>query len=1139
LAATFTAAGLVAAALTGVTGETASASVSTDDSGVVVDAGYLNLGMDTTGQVTSLVDRRTGQNYLAGGHGSAPLVSLVIDGKQVKPTKLTLGANNTLVFTNSSAGTEVDVAVQDKATYATLTATNVTAPSGADVQTLLWGPLATTLTGTLGESAGLVSKGGFTAGMKVLNDRTEGGWPREYTGMGWQDEVSSNPSNVSVAPLELWSVGGQTPWGNLLRAFTFDYTKQRLRMNDSGYRIPVGPLHSGGEIVGSKIALYGTTPDLVPTVLSTIAKKQDLPYPTINGQWQKAAQATSKSILVLSDLDTGNAKTAAQFAKAAGIDMVYSLPGANGPWQSAGHYQFNSQFGSSDAAATTLVNTSTSNGVAVGAHTLSNFIDTNDPYMKPSPSPDLARGQSATLTRPLASDDTSLSMASCDPLAAGLQGSRLLIDNEFLTYTGSSTVGGECKVTGLARGQWSSSAASHAAGATTYRMQMNGYGGGHGNLNIIDAIATRFATIWNTTGITATSFDGLESASDAGWGSYGMARMVNESFAQLKAKDGFISETSRMGSNVWDGLSRASWGEVGSTSMKQVFTNNAYYQANYLPGMLGWIALPGSAGLGTVEDNLARGAGLNAGSGLQTSVSSLTRGGQNTPVLLDAVKQWETARNLGAFTPAQRALFRDQSTHWHLSVVTPGQAWSLQQLDSDGKPTGEPQVVQAPTPGFTTPEPPDAHVGKLYEFKVTSSTPQTIRYEVTSGALPAGLMLNKDTGGITGIPTAKGASKFTITARNGGGVADASISYDMKVTPPLAPPQITLTTGVESSTLSRGGSVDVSVTVRNDSPQPASGVVSLAGPESVSVEPGSAEFSGLASGETVTRSFRISAKPDAPLVEAVLTASAQVTGVPVAPVQVPLKIANPVDITVAPAILDAGQPNLVPVKVDSNMTGTATVQADVPSGWTADKQSVTLVAGESKIVKLPVTPAANALGKATVTVSATAQSVTTRTTQTFEVLLPNVAVGKPATQASLAWDGVPSRAVDGNTDGEWGAGSVTHTAEPSNQAWWQVDLEAGYAIDQIEIWNRTDCCADRLSNYWVLVSESPFTSESLEAARTAPGVTALHQPGEAGRPTRIDLAGLRGRYVRVQLESGSNPLSLAEVQVRAKPDGGA
>lgn len=790
LTATLAVVGLMTAGLAAAgTGSVSAAARPGGSGGVLVNAGYLRVGLDATGAVTSLVDSRNGRDYLVTGHGTAPLVSLVIDGRQVKPTAVKR-SGSTLAFKNSAAGTEVDVAVHDRTTYATFTVTKVKAPPTADVQTLLWGPLATSLTGTIGESVGIVGNGGFSAGMKVLNDRTEGGWPREGTGMGWQNEVSNNPSNLQVAALEQWSVGGHTPWGNLLRAFTFDYTKQRLRLNDSGYRIPVGPLPSGGGIVGSKIALFGTTPDLAPTVLSEIAKGQNLPYPKINGQWQKAAQATSKSILVLSDLNTGNVGTADQFAKAAGIDMIYSLPGADGPWQSAGHYQFNSSFGGSDEGASSLVNTSTSNGVAVGAHTLSNFIDTNDPYIKPSPSPDLARGQSTTLTRPLSSGDTSLHVASCDPLAGGLQGKRLLIDNEFLTYTGSSTVGSECEVTGLARGQWSSAAASHSAAATVARVQMNGYGGGYGNLNIINSIATRFAAIWNTTGITATSFDGLESASESGWGQYGMARMVNGAFARQNAKDGFISETSRMGSNVWDGLSRASWGEVGVTSMSQVFLNNAYYQANYLPGMLGWIALPGNAGLRNVEDNLARGAGLNAGAGFQTSVSSLTRGGQNTSVLLDAVKQWETARNLGAFTTAQRAQFRDVSTHWHLSVITPRQSWSLQQRDASGNNIGAPRTVTVPTPGFPSTSLPGMTAGKLYEARPAANVPSIIRYELTAGALPAGLRLNADTGGITGIPTTCAASRFTLTGIGAPGTPNARQTFTISPRTSPKPPTV-------------------------------------------------------------------------------------------------------------------------------------------------------------------------------------------------------------------------------------------------------------------------------------------------------------------------------------------------------------
>ncbi|WP_327242132.1 discoidin domain-containing protein [Streptomyces sp. NBC_01320] len=926
LMATIAVGGLLTAGPAAVGVESASAAVGPDpSSGVQVDAGYLRVGMDTTGQVTSLVDSRTGQNHLAAGHGTAPLVSLVIGGKQVKPTALTR-TGSVLAFTNSEAGTEVDVVVHDRASYSTFTVTKVKAPSTADVQTLLWGPLATTLTDTLGESAGLASNGSFTAGMKVLNDRTEGGWPRDYTSMGWQKEVDLNYSHLRVSdsdhPLEQWAVGGHTPWGNLLRAFTFDYTKQRLRMNDSGYGIPVGPLPSGGEIVGSEIALYGTTPDLVPTVLSTIAKKQDLPYPTINGQWQKAAQATSKSILVLSDLDTGNVKTAAQFAKAAGLDMVYSLPGADGPWQSAGHNEFNSSFGGSDAGATSLVTTSRSNGVAVGAHTLSNFIGTNDPYIRPVPSPDLARGQSATLTRPLASADTSLSMASCDPLAAGLQGSRLLIDNEFLTYTGSSTVDGECKVTGLARGQWSSSAASHAAGATAYRVQMNQYGGGYGNLNIIDAIATRFATIWNTTGITGTSFDGLESASDAGWGAYGMARMVNGSFAQLNAKDGFISETSRMGSNVWDGLSRASWGEVGSTSMKQVFTNNAYYQANYLPGMLGWIALPGGAGLRTVEDNLARGAGLNAGSGLQTSVSSLTRGGQNTSVLLDAVKQWETARNLGAFTASQRALFRDQSTHWHLSVVVPGKSWSLQQLDAGGNPVGAAQSVVAPTPAFTTKGLPALAAGRLYEARVATISPGTVRYSVTEGALPSGLQLNRDTGGITGIPTSSANKTFTVTAKGGPGVADAQGTFTTGTL--AASPVVTFSS--DNSSVERGGPLTMTASIFNIGTTTMPGTTAtISLPSGWTTSSATANVGSIAAGASAKASWTVNVASDAAYGTHTSTVSVAYTG-------------GPGDTTASRAI-QVPYPHLTVVSADSqetvgeNAPATNAVDGDPDTIW--------------------------------------------------------------------------------------------------------------------------------------------------------------------------------------------------------------
>ncbi|MFE7566576.1 alpha-L-fucosidase [Streptomyces sp. NPDC057539] len=142
----------------------------------------------------------------------------------------------------------------------------------------------------------------------------------------------------------------------------------------------------------------------------------------------------------------------------------------------------------------------------------------------------------------------------------------------------------------------------------------------------------------------------------------------------------------------------------------------------------------------------------------------------------------------------------------------------------------------------------------------------------------------------------------------------------------------------------------------------------------------------------------------------------------------------------------------------------------------------------------------------------------------------NVAKATLATQKSDGYGGVAARAVDGDTDGVWGRGSVTHTKEPESEAWWQTDLGSSRDIADIAVWNRTDCCGDRLSNYWVFVSDAPLTSASVAGTLAQPGVKAFFQEKGAGRPTRIP-ADTKGRFVRVQLTSASAPLSLAEVEV--------
>ena len=136
----------------------------------------------------------------------------------------------------------------------------------------------------------------------------------------------------------------------------------------------------------------------------------------------------------------------------------------------------------------------------------------------------------------------------------------------------------------------------------------------------------------------------------------------------------------------------------------------------------------------------------------------------------------------------------------------------------------------------------------------------------------------------------------------------------------------------------------------------------------------------------------------------------------------------------------------------------------------------------------------------------------------------NLARGKPAKQSSVYRTAGASQAVDGNRDGNYFAGSVAHTWE-NPQAWWQVDLGAVYQIDQVVIYNRTDCCSEKLSNFSLWVTKTDVAGSNL----AAPGIWRRNYPGKAGRKT-VFKVNHPGRFVRVQL-NGENYLHMAEVEV--------
>jgi len=137
--------------------------------------------------------------------------------------------------------------------------------------------------------------------------------------------------------------------------------------------------------------------------------------------------------------------------------------------------------------------------------------------------------------------------------------------------------------------------------------------------------------------------------------------------------------------------------------------------------------------------------------------------------------------------------------------------------------------------------------------------------------------------------------------------------------------------------------------------------------------------------------------------------------------------------------------------------------------------------------------------------------------------LVNLATAGTASQSSTGWGGVANRAIDGDTNGNYWGGSVSHTLY-NKGAWWTVDLGTVNNIQQIDIWNRTDCCANRLTNFTVSVLNSTFNSVW---SQVFSGTASTHEIFNV-------IGGINGQFVKVQL-NGTNYLQLAEVQVFGSP----
>ena len=117
--------------------------------------------------------------------------------------------------------------------------------------------------------------------------------------------------------------------------------------------------------------------------------------------------------------------------------------------------------------------------------------------------------------------------------------------------------------------------------------------------------------------------------------------------------------------------------------------------------------------------------------------------------------------------------------------------------------------------------------------------------------------------------------------------------------------------------------------------------------------------------------------------------------------------------------------------------------------------------------------------------------------------------------------------VDGiSSASNLGWGQCGHyTGDTTAPAFWAVDLGAQLTVTKIKLYNRNDCCPERLTGIKIYLGDS-WSSYS---ANTLVSKNNINVPSNS--PLEISIGGAQGRYLWVEKDSAE--MTLCEIQVWA------
>ena len=647
---------------------------------------HFRIEISDSGNLMALTDPVTGKNHLA-QDSIAPLLSIRVKGIFQKPQSARL--KDDVLYLQFAEEREAQIKITPKQAYLTFELIDLSTVE--EVELILWGPYPTTIHKIIGETVGVVRGETYAMGIQSLNIKTLGGYPWHESDRMPQLDIFRAGDHSDMATQAddgvLYRVEAAKPTasGSSLQAYSRNRNKVRIVEEFSHDKIVAPPYDDGG-VVGSKIALFGSPVAQALETLGAIELGEGLPHPMIDGQWVKTSPLANAAYLITSFTED-NVDQAIALTQKAGLKYLYHYGKTFENW---GHFDlYKGEFPNGVAGLKMCVEKAAAQGIKMGTHCLSNFITTNDPYVTPIPDPRLAKVGSSKLVQAIGSTDNEIEIAAPDFFNQMKNNTlkTLVVNNELIRYGGVSEAAPwwllDCQ-----RGAFGTQASDHSAGTQISKLLDHGYKVFLTDADLTIEMSKTLAELYNQTGLRQISFDGLEGNRSTGLGTYGESLMPYTWYNALKPelKDHLIIDASRTTHFFWHIYSRMNWGEPWYAGFRESqtqyrFNNQAYFQRNFMPGMLGWFKMTAETSLEDMEWMLAKSAGYAAGYALVADTQRVVQNA-NADQIFQQVGDWEKLRLSNAFNEVQKAAMRDNDREFTLHRID-AETWNWQEVHAE------------------------------------------------------------------------------------------------------------------------------------------------------------------------------------------------------------------------------------------------------------------------------------------------------------------------------------------------------------------------------------------------------------------------------------------------------------------------